>query len=274
MDAPLPSGEQFEIVAGDYRAVAVEAGGGLRTLTHAGRDLIEGYPPDALADGGRGQVLAPWPNRVRDGKWTWQGEDLQLALSEPKNSNASHGLVRWAGWGATERSSDRVVLTHRLHPQSGYPFTLDLAITYTVDAEDGLTVELVATNPGPGPAPVALGMHPYLAPPGGGLVDGCTLQVPARTRVVVDERSIPVGTEAVEGTPYDLRSARLLGDLAWTRPSPTWSRTGRAAYGFSSRRRMGRGPSSGRRDRPTGSRCSPATPCRRPGAGGGSRWSP
>ena len=107
MDAPLPSGEQFEIVAGDYRAVAVEAGGGLRELTYAGRPLVEGYPPEALADGGRGQVLAPWPNRVRDGRWTWEGRELQLALSEPATGNASHGLVRWAGWGATERALRR-----------------------------------------------------------------------------------------------------------------------------------------------------------------------
>ena len=214
MDAPLPSGEQFEIVAGDYRAVAVGAGGGLRTLTHAGRALVEGYPAEALADGGRGQVLAPWPNRVRDGRWTWEGKQLQLALSEPKNGNASHGLVRWAGWAASQHTPDRLTLTHRLHPHPGYPFTLDLAIAYTVHVDDGLTVELSATNPGPDPAPVALGMHPYLAAPDGGLIDGCSLQVPASSRVLVDERSIPIGTEPVEGTPYDLRSARILGDLS------------------------------------------------------------
>jgi aldose 1-epimerase len=214
MDAPLPSGEQYEIIAGDYRAVAVGAGGGLRELTHAGRPLIEGYPPDALADGGRGQVLAPWPNRVRDGRWTWQGRELQLALSEPAKGNASHGLVRWAGWGATERSTNGVVMTHRLHPQPSFPFTLDFRIAYGVTAGTGLTVELTATNPGPDPAPVALGMHPYLAAPGGGLVDGCTLLVPAHTRVLVDERSIPTGNEPVAGTAYDLRSAPLLGELA------------------------------------------------------------
>ena len=213
MDAPLPSGEQYDIAAGDYHAVAVEAGGGLRELTYAGRPLVEGYPPEALADGGRGQVLAPWPNRVRDGRWTWEGRELQLALSEPAKGNASHGLVRWAGWGATDRSPERVVLTHRLHPQPGYPFTLDLRITYELDAATGLTVGLAARNPGPDPAPVALGMHPYLAAPGGGLVDGCTLQVPASTRVLVDERSLPTGTEPVADTPYDLRSPRALKEL-------------------------------------------------------------
>jgi aldose 1-epimerase len=209
----MGSGEQYEIAAGSYRAVAVELGGGLRELTLDGRPLVDGYDAAALPDGGRGQVLAPWPNRLRDGRWTWQGRQLQLPLSEPAKSNAIHGLVRWAGWAPLERAADRVVLGHRLQPQPGYPFRLDLRITYIVDAAGGLTVDLSATNAGPSPAPVALGMHPYLAAPAGGLVDGCTLRVPAQTRVLVDERSLPTGTEAVDGTPYDLRTARPIGDL-------------------------------------------------------------
>jgi aldose 1-epimerase len=214
MTYPLPSGEQYEIVAGDYRAVAVEVGGGLRELWYAGRRLLDGYPPDALADAGRGQVLAPWPNRLRDGRWSWQGRQLQLPLSEPATGNAIHGLVRWSGWSVRERAADRVVLGHRLHPQPGYPFVLDLRVQYVVASDDGLTVELTATNPGREAAPVALGMHPYLAAPDGGLVDACSLTVPAKTRVLVDERSIPAGTEAVDGTPYDLQASRPLGDLA------------------------------------------------------------
>jgi aldose 1-epimerase len=213
MTHPLPSGEQYEIVAGDYRAVAVEVGGGVRELSYAGRPLLDGYPADALADAGRGQVLAPWPNRLRDGRWSWQGRQLQLPLSEPKNHNAIHGLVRWSGWAVREREADRVVLGHRLHAQPGYPFVLDLRISYTVEPSRGLTVQLTASNPGPAAAPVALGMHPYLAAPDGGLVDTCRLTVPARTRVLVDERSIPTGTEAVDGTPYDLRQLQPIGEL-------------------------------------------------------------
>ena len=82
LPAMIPTGEQFVIEAGPYRAVAVEAGGGLREATVDGRPLLEGYAEDALPDGGRGQVLAPWPNRVRDGRWTWQGRELQLPLNE------------------------------------------------------------------------------------------------------------------------------------------------------------------------------------------------
>lgn len=187
------TGEQYVIEAGPYRAVAVEVGGGLRAATVDGRPLVEGYAAGELPDGGRGQVLAPWPNRVRDGRWTWRGRELQLPLNEPAKANASHGLVRWTGWTLAERDADRVVLTHRLHPQSGYPFRLDLTATYAVDAASGLSVVLTAVNAGEDDAPVALGLHPYLAPPDGERIDDCVLHAPASTQVLVDERSLPTG---------------------------------------------------------------------------------
>jgi aldose 1-epimerase len=207
-----PTGEQYEIAAGPYRAVAVELGGGLRLLEHGGRALLDGYGAGALPDGGRGQVLAPWPNRLRDGRWEWRGRRLQLPLTEVATANANHGLVRWAGWRLVERAADRVVLGHRLHPQPGYPFRLDLAVDYSLDAERGLAVELAATVAGPDEAPVALGMHPYLAAPHGGTVDDCTLTVPAGARLLTDERGTPVGDEPVDGSPYDLRAGAVLGD--------------------------------------------------------------
>lgn len=213
-----PTGQQYEISAGPYRAVAVEVGGGLREATVEDRPLLDGYAEDALPDGGRGQVLAPWPNRLRDGRWRWQGSELQLPLSEPAKGNASHGLVRWSAWSPLEQSADRVVLEHVLHPQPGYPFRLRLQVTYAVDAERGLSVRLTAV-PLDGPAPVALGMHPYVAPPAGGLVDDCVLHAPAATRLLVDDRLLPAGRAPVEGD-ADLRTPVLLGDrvldLAYT----------------------------------------------------------
>jgi aldose 1-epimerase len=215
-----PSGEQHVISAGPYRAVAVEVGGGLREATVDGRPLLDGFAEDARADGARGQVLAPWPNRLRDGRWTWQGAAQQLPLTEPEKGNASHGLLRWVPWTAVRAGEDAVRLEGRVFPQPGYEFRLDVTAEYRVDPESGLSVVLTATNAGDAPAPVALGQHPYLAAPDGGLVDGCALQVPARTRILVDERSLPTGTAPVDGTEADLREPTLLGgrvlDLAYT----------------------------------------------------------
>ncbi len=212
MSAVPPSGTQVEIAAGDYSAVAVTVGGGLRELSYAGCALLDGYPADAIADGGRGQVLAPWPNRLRDGRWSWQDRVLQLSLSDPGNGNAIHGLVRWAPWTVTERDDSRVLLRCHLPAQPGYPFSLDLTAEYVLDAATGLTATLTAINRADQPAPVALGVHPYLKG-GMGHADDWVLQVPARTVLVTDDRGIPTSTKPVDGTDYDFREPRAIGNL-------------------------------------------------------------
>ena len=103
VDVLSPSGEQFEIAYGDQRAVVVEVGGGLRTYSAAGRELLDGYPADERITSGRGQVLLPWPNRLQDGTYEFDGRHHQLPLTEPEHRNAIHGLVRWAGWRVAER---------------------------------------------------------------------------------------------------------------------------------------------------------------------------
>jgi len=55
-----PSGEQIEIATGDQQAVVVEVGGGLRSYSVGGRELIDGYGADEMCSSGRGQALMPW----------------------------------------------------------------------------------------------------------------------------------------------------------------------------------------------------------------------
>jgi aldose 1-epimerase len=207
-----PSGDQYEFSAGGYRAVVTECGGTLRVLEHDGRPLVRGFGEDEMSSAGRGQLLMPWPNRIRDGAYSFGGRDLQLGLTEPARNNASHGLVRWAAWSPEEHGSTSVSLSYRLMAQSGYPWTLDLHVLYDLSA-DGLTVTQTATNLSDRPAPYASGAHPYLTvgtPP----VDSWELTVPAALRLIADERQIPVDEEDVAGTPYDFRVARPIRDTA------------------------------------------------------------
>jgi aldose 1-epimerase len=204
------SGDQFEFSAGGYRAVVTESGATLRILEYDERALIHGFGGDEMSSAGAGQLLMPWPNRIRDGAYSFDGRDLQLGLTEPARSNAAHGLVRWAAWSPEEHGATSVSLSYRLMAQSGYPWTLDLHVLYDLSA-DGLTVTQTATNLSGTPAPYACGAHPYLtagAPP----VDGWELTVPAGLRLISDDRQIPVGEEDVAGTPYDFRVARPLRD--------------------------------------------------------------
>ena len=201
-----PSGEQYEISGHGYRAVVTECGASLRLLEYDGRPLVLGWPEDQQSASGRGQLLAPWPNRIRDGRYSFDGQDLRLPLSEPSRGNASHGLGRWAAWSLEERTEQSVSLVLRLMAQPGYPWTLDLQVLYDLSA-DGLTVSVTATNLSGSPAPYALGAHPYLTT-GSGPVDGWELTLPCDTRLLVDEQLVPTGKESVADTDLDFRMAR------------------------------------------------------------------
>ena len=208
---PPPSGEQYRIASGDQEVTVVEVGGGLRTYTAGGVEVLEGYEVDEMVAGGRGQHLIPWPNRIRDGRYQFGGTDLQLALTEPARHNANHGLVRWANWAATAHEADRVVMELVLHPQPGYPFTLALAVDYRL-GPGGLSVDTTATNLGDRSCPYGAGSHPYLTV-GTERVDDALLELPADVRLESDDRGIPTGSAPVEGTPYDFRQSRTVGDL-------------------------------------------------------------
>lgn len=208
-----PSGEQFEISAAGYRAVVTESGATLRHLEYAGRPLLDGFAEDELCSGGRGQLLMPWPSRIEDGRYSFGGRDLQLPLTEPARRTAHHGLVRWAAWSLEEQSTSSVSLLLHLPAQPGYPWSLDLQVTYDLSA-DGLTVTQTATNLSDAPAPFAAGAHPYLCV-GAGTIDTWELTLPASRRVLVDDRMLPVGTEAVDGTDYDFRISRPIKDTVF-----------------------------------------------------------
>ncbi|HET8600545.1 MAG TPA: aldose 1-epimerase family protein [Segeticoccus sp.] len=205
-----PSGEQWTIRHGGHEAVVVEVGGGLRSYTVDGRPVLFGYGEGEQASGGRGQLLMPWPNRVRDGQYDFgTGGSLQLALSEPAKHNAIHGLVRWSIWRAARQRDDSVTVACRLRPQQGWSWALDLSVTYAL-GDEGLTVTPSARNVGMTAAPFGFGAHPYLTA-GESHVDQLRLTVPAATSLTVDDQSIPVGRAGVEGTDRDWRAGGVIG---------------------------------------------------------------
>jgi aldose 1-epimerase len=206
------TGTQHEISAGDYSAVVTELGAGLRRLRYGGRPLLIGYEADQLPPGAAGQLLVPWPNRVDGGRYSVDGRQFQLDLSEPAARNAIHGLTRWVNWAPAERGADHVLLRHVLLGRPGYPFCLHLEAEYRLDAAEGLRVQVTARNEGSSHAPYGTGSHPYLTV--GALVDDCELTLPAARWQPSGDRGIPDGpTRDVGGGPFDFRTARRVGDV-------------------------------------------------------------
>jgi aldose 1-epimerase len=203
-----PSGTQHVIGSGGQQAVVVGVGGGLRAYRVAGQEIIDGYAEDEVAPAAAGQILAPWPNRIRDGRYPFAGQTHQLALSEPASHNAIHGLVRWMPWSATAVGDSSITLECVLPAQVGYPWTLALGITWSI-GPDGLRATHTATNLADEPAPFGLGVHPYLMVPGA--VDDVLLCVPGRSRLLTDGRGLPIGAAKVAGGDFDYTEPRRIG---------------------------------------------------------------
>ena len=216
-----PSGQQIRLSHAGQELTVVEVGGGIRSYAAGGRVVIDGYQESEMCPGGRGQLLAPWPNRLADGSFEWDGQRYQTPLSEPENHNAIHGLVRWAAWTVAAVQPGQARLTYRLPPQPGWPWPLDLAVAYGMD-DGGLKVVTEATNAGDarsGACPFGIGWHPYLRA-FGGLVDQAVLTSPGAEAYRSDGRGLPIERYGVEGTKLDFRAGRTVGeavlDVAFT----------------------------------------------------------
>lgn len=206
-----PTGEQYEIIFGTRRAVVTEVGATLRSFSVDGRDVVRGFSVQDQISGGRGQNLIPWPNRIRDGRYIFNGATQQLALTEPARHNAIHGLARHVPWVLVDRQPDAVTNRVRIYPQQGWPGILEATITHRV-GEDGLTVTVQATNVGVAELPFGYGAHPYLTV-GESTVDEVAITVPAASYLEVDDRMLPHKISPVDGTAYDLRGGPVLGPV-------------------------------------------------------------
>jgi len=205
-------GERIELRAGDAYAEVGTVAAVLCALRVGDVDLTEPLPTEvAPPPFCSGIVLAPWPNRVRAGRWILDGALQQLDITEPARGGSLHGLLEFTEHEVRERSDAAVTLGAVIHPQHGWPFLLDTWVRFEL-APDGLTVTHGARNLSERRAPYATGTHPY---PRIGAFDVAelVLTVPADEYLEVDERLDPVAWHPVaDGT--DLRSGVRVGELS------------------------------------------------------------
>ncbi|MDL5351598.1 aldose 1-epimerase family protein [Microbacterium sp. zg-YB36] len=208
--AHLPaSGIQHTLRHGNCEAVVASVGASLRSLTHAGRNLVVPFAADEVRPAYRGATLVPWPNRIVDGRYVFAGVEHKLALTEPDRRHALHGLGAWLDYDAVDKGSDHVTLTATIEPQTGYPWRVRVTTTFTL-GDDGLTQSVRAENLSAHPVPFGTGPHPYLVA-GEGTVDDWTLELPASDVLsVTPDRLIPTTLGPVDAA-FDFRTPRQIG---------------------------------------------------------------
>lgn len=149
-----------------------------------------------------GNILCPFPGRVEQGQYTWQG--VQYTLSGTRtdpHGNAIHGFTHQELWQCeVKRDSNRIecryLLDKALFTERGYPHSLQVEVVYhLLDDDAGLEVHTRVSNVGDSVAPLGVGFHPFFTVLDRGLrdVDDMVVEVPARQMVEFDDKLKPTG---------------------------------------------------------------------------------
>ena len=196
------------ITRGSYTAEISNLGAALATLKFEDKNLIE---PRLHSRYFSGEILAPWPNRIADGKYSLNGKDFQLNVNEKGRNNALHGLVFDKYWKVSSKSENRISLQITIDDSEQYPGILELEMTYQIDNQ-GLSSTLTATNQGEIELPYGASTHPYLMVPGVESVDDYILQIGASQVYLTDEaRLLPIKIVDVADASLDFRQPAKIG---------------------------------------------------------------
>lgn len=150
-----------------------------------------------------GTVLAPWPNRLRDGEFELEGTSYRIDNLDTEN-NANHGLIGKEALEVREHRADQITFGKRFG-STEFPFELDLEITYSIG--ESFLVQARVQNLGKTNAPFAVGFHPYYRVPGGGRI-----KASVQSHTLADHRMIPYAQEPIAGLDLELPSTMNLDD--------------------------------------------------------------
>ena len=184
-------------------------------------DVVLGFDDLALYERSRtyfGCTVGRVAFRIDEGRFTLDGRPHQLTINAAPHHlhGGTKGLskVVWQAEPLESPAGPAVRFTCRSPDgDQGYPGTLDVAVVYTLTADDELRIEYRATADRP--TPVSLTHHGYfnLAGAGSGHVLGHVLQLAASGRPVSDGRGMPTGAiEPVADTPFDFRRAKTIAN--------------------------------------------------------------
>src|SRR4051794_20546673 len=195
-----------------------------RVPTSSGTWHVLAEPPDETALSQRATrygipILFPWPNRIRDGQFSFGGQEYQLPRP-PGQEHASHGYARLWAWTVERTGTDdarafcRASVTVGGPDGGGWPFHAHLIVEYALTGTT-LSLRAEATNLGSQAMPMGFGLHPWFTLPLGadGTRGSAELRVPA-ARFWELEQLIPTGLRRPVDEAFDARAWRALGDVS------------------------------------------------------------
>lgn len=135
--------------------------------------------------------LAPFPNRIKDGKYSYDGVDYQLPINFEPQLHAMHGFLADVVYKVLEHEPEKLVLSYHYDGNyKGFPFPFSTQLSYTFNGKR-LSCKSIIENTGVTKMPYGEGWHPYFRL--GGKVNDWSLKFQSKQKIGVDERMIPTG---------------------------------------------------------------------------------
>ncbi len=188
---------------GDSFSIVPEYGANLIDLKFKGQCVIDGFQtPDELAKGawGKSIILFPYPNRLRDGRYTFNGKTYQFDINNADTGNSIHGFSSNVKMDVVKSDFNEnigsIVCEFR-HDGShlAYPFKFTFQVQFTL-SDSALNVNMAFTNNEKFEIPVGLGWHPYFKI--SERIEDTSLKMPETHFINIDDRMLPTG----EKTPF------------------------------------------------------------------------
>lgn len=166
-------------------------------------------------------ILFPFPNRIRNGKWEFEGKTYQFD-KQPESPTTIHGLLLNLPYKVEKHAADKngATLVCSLNSQDfpdvirQYPFPFKIVITYTIK-DAALTMDIMIKNTGKSNMPMGFGIHPYFRVDISAKADAskAVITVPVNKYWELDDVLVPTGIQKdVTGT-LDLRKGQLFSEL-------------------------------------------------------------
>lgn len=194
-----------------------------RLMTPSGRWSVLAEPPDEDSLVHRTSrygipVMYPWPNRIREGKFSWGGRELTFPL--PANApHAIHGVTRGRPWTVVETAADENGAFCRgsivIGTEGGdvWPFPSQITVEYRLKSNE-LYVIAQAANLGENAMPMGFGIHPWFGMPlgEGGSKETLEVRAPAQAFWELDETLCSTGAIKPAEAGFDTREWHAIGD--------------------------------------------------------------
>src|SRR4051794_18851610 len=188
MDQARVAGGLMLAAAGWEVTLLPEQGAAFARLAFRGAEVLAPLPlgADPNASFAGAFLMAPWANRLDEGRLPVGGTTWYLPVNRPADATAIHGLARNAAWTVAESDVARAVLLQQGDAEAaGVPWHWQARLEVALDAS-GISLALGLTNAGIQPFPFGCGWHPFFARPA-----GTRLRFAATTLFARDARCLP-----------------------------------------------------------------------------------